>query len=396
MLVVGLMSGTSADGVDAALVEISRQQGRLAVRSRAFVSRAYSPELRAEILDCCDPATGSVDRVCRLGARLGEALAAAALEAIAAASIRPADVDLVASHGQTLYHSTQPDEPYPSTLQVGAPAVIAAVTGITTIADFRPADVAAGGQGAPLVPFADHLLFSDDRVSRAVQNVGGIANVTALRAGAAAGEVFAFDTGPGNMVIDALAQRYLSEPFDRDGQAAARGQVHRGLLAELLDDEYFRRPPPKSTGREQFGRSYAARLAARGLAVGLGPDDLIATATALTAESIAGAIRRFVGPVDELILGGGGARNATLVRWLASTLPETRVLRHEDFGIDSDAKEAIAFAILGYETLFGLPSNLPSCTGARRHAVLGSITPGLNYHRLMQRVVEGDDEEGDG
>lgn len=393
MLVVGLMSGTSADGVDAALVEVARQGGRLSVRPRAFVCRPYPPELRAEILACCDAATGSVDRVCRLRARLGESLAAGALAVIAAAGVDPAEVDLIASHGQTLYHATQPGEEYPSTLQVGAPAVIAAATGITTIADFRPADVAAGGQGAPLVPFADYLLFADDRISRAIQNVGGIANVTALPAGAGASEIFAFDTGPGNMVVDALARKLLGEPLDRDGRAAARGRVHRALLDELLDDAYFHRPPPKSTGREQYGRSYAARLAERGLALGLGADDLIATATALTVETIADAILHLIAvPVDELILGGGGARNPTLVAWLARALPSVRVLRHEDFGIDSDAKEAIAFALLGHETLFGRPSALPSCTGARYPAVLGSITPGRNYRRLARRVAEAEDE----
>ncbi len=390
MRIVGLMSGTSADGVDAALVEVEQAGpgGGLAVEMRAFVGRPHPPALREAILAACDPTTGRVDRICWLNAALGEAFAAAALAAIAAAGLQPADVDLIASHGQTIYHATQPGDDPPATLQIAAPAVIAERTGVTTVADFRPRDVAAGGQGAPLVSYVDYLLFADPARTRIVLNVGGIANFTVLRAGAGPEATIAFDTGPGNMVIDALAESLLGEPCDRDGRHAAAGRVDEGLLTELLAHPYFRRSPPKTTGREQFGRQYATALRAAGERRGLGADDLLATATALTVRTVGDAIRAHVGSVDDVVVGGGGARNPTLLGWLAREVSPARLLRHEDFGIDGDAKEAIAFAVLGYETIHGRPGTLASCTGARHPVVLGSITPGDNYLALLRRIAQ--------
>lgn len=388
MLVVGLMSGTSADGVDAALVEIGWAEGRLAVETRAFVCRAYPSSLRVAVLEACEPSIGRVDRICWLNALLGETFAAAALEVIAAAGLRPSDVDLVASHGQTIYHATQPGDDPPSTLQIAAPAVIAERTGITTVADFRPRDVAAGGQGAPLVSYVDHLLFSHPSRNRIVQNVGGIANLTVLPAGAGADAIVAFDTGPGNMVIDALALTLVGEECDRDGRHAAEGRVDEELLGELLAHPYFRRSPPKTTGREQFGRAYADDLLRVARLRELSAADLLATATALTVRSIGDAVRSHVGPVDDVIVGGGGARNPTLMAWLAEELRPAQLWRHEDFGVDGDAKEAIAFAVLGYQTVHGRPNTLPRCTGARHPVVLGSIVPGANYLDLVRRVAD--------
>jgi anhydro-N-acetylmuramic acid kinase len=258
---------------------------------------------------------------------------------------------------------------------LGEPAVIAERTGCTVIADFRPRDMAAGGQGAPLVPFVDFLLFSEPGVTRAVQNLGGIGNVTYLRAGGTAAEVLAFDTGPGNMTLDAAVRRVTDgqQAADLEGRLARMGRVIPELLAELLADPYLAQPPPKSTGRERYGEPFVAALWDRGVRGA----DLIATLTAFTAASIADAYRRWLpGPVDEVILGGGGARNPVLVERLTAALAPAQVRRHADLGIPDDAKEAIAFALLGYETLHGRPANLPSATGASHSVLLGTIVPG--------------------
>src|SRR5579884_4316645 len=316
MRVVGLISGTSADGIDAALVDVARADGRVRAATLASAFLPYPEEVRREVLDACRPETSGVDRICRLNALLGEHFAEAALRVIAAAGLAPADVDLIASHGQTIYHATQPGQEPPSTLQIAEPAVIAERTGRTVVANFRPRDLAAGGQGAPLISYVDYLLFADARRSRALQNVGGIANVTVIPAGARPDDVVAFDTGPGNMVIDALMGLLFDQPFDRDGRVAASGQIDQGLLQELLAEPFFARVPPKTTGREQFGVAYAERLLGIGRERGLSAADLVATATALTVRSIADAYRRFLPPVDEVVVSGGGAANPTLVGWL--------------------------------------------------------------------------------
>jgi anhydro-N-acetylmuramic acid kinase len=392
MKVVGLMSGTSADGIDAAVVEIEGHALDLVVERLSFTVAPWQKGERQRIFELFDPRTGTVDRICAMNFALGEWFAAAALQAIADAGLSPAEVDLIGSHGQTIYHAVEPGAAVRSTLQIGEAAVIAARTGITVVADFRVADVAAGGEGAPLVSYVDWLLLRDPRRVRAVQNLGGIANVTYLPPGEDPGGVLAFDTGPGNMVIDDAAWRASGGAltFDRDGMLAACGRVDEELLAAWLAHPYFVRAPPKTTGREQFGAPFGAEVWAQGRGRGLSDEDIVATVTALTAASIADAYHRFLPRMpQEVILGGGGANNPALVDMLRRRLAPCRVRTHESVGMSSDAKEAVAFAVLAYETIHGRPGNLPSCTGAGAQAILGKVVPGANYERLRRAATGG-------
>jgi anhydro-N-acetylmuramic acid kinase len=303
--------------------------------------------------------------------------------------LSPYDVALIGSHGQTIYHALDASSSVRSTLQIGEAAVIRARTGVTTVADFRVADVAVGGQGAPLVSYVDWLLLRHPALTRTVQNIGGIANVTYLPPDDDPAGVLAFDTGPGNMLIDDAARRATAgaRTFDRDGKLAAQGQVDETLLGELLAHGHLAQPPPKTTGREQFGTSFGAEVWVRAEARGLEGRDILATVTAFTAASIEDAYHRFLPQMpDEVILGGGGASNLTLVAMLRQRLSPARVIAHEAVGLTSDAKEAVAFAVLAYEAIHNRPGNLPSCTGAKSQAVLGKITPGANYGRLMSGV----------
>lgn len=389
MLVLGMISGTSVDGIDAALVEIHGAPPSLEVELRSFSCVNFTPRQRSQIFELFDPLTAPVDKVCQMNFAIGEWFAAAALQAIRAAHLKPSQVDLIASHGQTAYHCMEPDTPVKSTLQLGEPAVIAERTGITTLADFRVADVAAGGQGAPMVSYTDWLLYRHPTRRRAVQNIGGIGNVTYLPTDPAPERVLSFDTGPGNMLIDYAAQQASGGKlsFDRDGQLAAQGQVDAALLDELMAHPYLSQPLPKTAGREQFGVFFGRHIWQQGVRRGLSGRDLAATLTAFTAASIADSYRRFLPePPEEVIVGGGGASNPTLLRMLAGHLPGVPVLRQEDLGFSSDAKEAVAFAILGYESLHGRPGNLPSCTFARHPTVLGKINPGANYLDLLRRL----------
>ena len=377
--VAGLMSGTSADGVDVAIVDI----GPRGLKVVAFGRRPYPAAVRRGIFRLFRPEMSRIDDLCHLNFVIGELFAAALVGLCRKRAIPLESIDLIGSHGQTVYHIPRGrrfgGRLVRSTLQIGEPCVIAERTGITTVADFRPRDVAAGGQGAPLVPYADYFLFHDDRRSRAVQNIGGIANVTYLPAGGGIESVMAFDTGPGNMIIDRLAQRVTSgkQSYDAGGRLAARGTVDERLMGELLGHPYLARRPPKSTGREMFGTPFADALLARARRRGIAPLDILATGTAFTASSIAGAYRRHLpGPVDEVILCGGGARNRTLVRMLREALAPAKVLRTDRLGIDADAKEAVSFAILAYETIRGAPANVPAATGAAKPVVLGKIVPG--------------------
>jgi anhydro-N-acetylmuramic acid kinase len=385
--IIGLMSGTSADGIDAVVVHIEGRPPALSVEPLSFTCVPFDAGKRARIFALFDPTTGTVYHICRMNFALGEWFAAAALRAIEQAGLSPQDVDLIGSHGQTIYHAVDEGSPVKSTLQIGEAAVIAERTGITTVSDFRVADVAAGGQGAPLVSYVDWLLLRHPAHVRAVQNIGGIANVTYLPASDDPEGVLAFDTGPGNMLIDDAARRATGGrlTFDRDGELALRGQVDRALLDELLAHPYLAQPPPKTTGRELFGVSFGEQVWTRGKDRTLGDEDLVATLTAFTAASIADAYRRFLPrQPDEVILGGGGASNPALVGMLSQHLAPARVTTHEALGMSSDAKEAIAFAVLAYEAIHGRPGNLPGCTGARARAVLGKITAGENYGRLMK------------
>jgi anhydro-N-acetylmuramic acid kinase len=369
--VVGLMSGTSADGIDAALVEIDGHGPATRARQLTFVSRPFDPALRARLHDA---RRQSAERLTELDFLVGAAFADATLAVIAAAGLAPADVDLVGSHGQTISHLPPSASPHPGTLQIGEAAVIAERTGLPVVSDFRARDLAAGGEGAPLVPLADFLLFRAPGRVRALQNIGGIANVTVVGDDPAA--LWAFDTGPGNMPLDA-ATRLASagaEGFDRDGARAARGRIDAKLVAALHAHPFFKRPPPRSTGREEFGEAWLAPFT--------GPfagrlDDLVATLTRFVAESIARAYTDHVLPrtrLDEVLVSGGGVHNATLMAHLAALLAPVPVRSLAAAGVDPDAKEAIAFAILANETLFGAPGNVPAATGARGPRVLGKIT----------------------
>lgn len=379
MLVIGLMAGTSADGIDAALVRLEGSGAAPEWEFVAHTQRPFERAMREAVFAACSPGESRVDEIARLNFALGEEFARAALELCerAPAGMR---AELIGSHGQTIWHDVAADGRVTATFQIGEAAVIAARTGLPTLADFRVADVAAGGQGAPLVPFADYILFHHPTQFRAIQNIGGIANVTLLPPGCTQAEVRAFDSGPGNMVMDALAERASGgrELFDRDGRMGGEGRVHSVWLEELLDHPYFKRPAPKTTGREMFGEAYASELWERGTARGLEPADIIATATALTAASIAAALNeagtRTGRRVDEVVLGGGGAENPTLVRMLSAQLPGTRITRHEAFGIPSQAKEALAFAILAYAAYRHEPNSVPSATGAARPVVMGKLS----------------------
>jgi anhydro-N-acetylmuramic acid kinase len=378
-VIVGLMSGTSADGIDAVVARISGNGGGLRVKVLAHVHRSFGAGLREQIVRV--GLDGKVAEICELNFVLGEHFARVALQAIRKAGLTPARVTAIGSHGQTIHHL--PNAATPSTLQIGEAAVIAERTGITTIADFRVGDMAAGGQGAPLVPYTDWALLTDQQRPRIVQNIGGIGNLTFLPPRARLEEVMAFDTGPGNMVIDGVVSALTNgrKGFDRAGEWAASGMVSQTLLRQMMEHPFLRRKPPKTTGREEFGRPFIERTLSAGRKLKLGKEALVATATAFTAASIADAYKRFVFPKLregqlsklQIILGGGGAKNPTLRRMLREQVGVGEIRTHEDFGIANEAKEALAFAILAHETLLGRPGNVPSATGARRGVVLGKM-----------------------
>jgi anhydro-N-acetylmuramic acid kinase len=377
--VIGLMSGTSADGIDAVLARISGSGEELKAAMLAFRKTSYAKPVRERIHALFSP-TAPVTEVCRMHFELGRMFGQAALDLVYQCSLLPADVDLIASHGQTVCHlpSAPGEEQLGATLQLGEPAVIAEMTGVTVVADFRPQDMAAGGQGAPLVPYADYVLFRHPAKTRAIQNIGGIGNVTLLPEGGGIGDVLAFDTGPGNMIIDALVTAVTGgeKTYDHDGELSALGQVDEKLLAWLLSHEFLARRPPKSAGREQFGAQFAVELLDRAQRDDIAVEDLVATAAAFTAASIARSYRDFIlleHRIDEVILGGGGSYNPTIRRMLQERLPAIPIFLHEDLGISGDGKEALAFAILGNETMLGRPANVPSATGARRAVILGKI-----------------------
>jgi len=381
MKVIGLMSGTSGDGVDAAVVHIRAHGRRLHVAPLASATYPYPARLRTQLLRVS--LHGSVEQVCHLNMVLGEIFARAVLRVVRATGLRSTDVDLIGSHGQTIHHRPDPiREPgigvIRSTLQIADPCVIAERTGITTVANFRTRDIAAGGQGAPLTPYVHHVLFTDARRSRLIVNLGGISNVTFLPAASGSDAVRAFDTGPGNMILDALIHRLTHgrQGMDRDGRLAAKGHVDATLLAELLAHPFLRRKPPKSTGREEFGGTILDRIIRAGQRRRLSPADLLATCSRFTAEAVGLARRWLRGPVDEVIVGGGGVLNRKLMADLAAVFQPTPVKRFEDAGWDSKAFEAIAFAVLAYQTVHGQPNNVPAATGATRPVILGTVVPG--------------------
>jgi anhydro-N-acetylmuramic acid kinase len=396
MIVAGVMSGTSADGINVALVRISDARSRdssvrgTRVRGRGrprhtiklvgHAEYSYPARIRSAILGAMNAEQAHVADLARLNFLLGELYADAVLATERQFRVKAA---LVGCHGQTLYHQGEPQaflgRKVSATWQTGEAAIIAARVDVPVVSDFRPPDLAAGGKGAPLVPYLDCLLFCDPKIGRIVQNIGGIANLTAIPAGASAGRVVAFDTGPGNMVIDAVTEALFGRKFDHAGKIAASGMVLEPLLGQILRRKFFRAKPPKTAGREEFGREFVRDFLRQG--AGLRKEDVVATATALTARSIGDAVRQFVTQKSnksfrEMVLSGGGARNATLVAMLAEALAPLGIqLRFSDeFGLPSEAKEAVAFAVLAYETWNRRPSNVPSATGAKRAAVLGKIS----------------------
>ena len=378
------MSGTSVDGIDVALVRIAPSINENAAHARLenFVTVPFPAAVRAEVLRIAEGARVSPGEISQLNFRLGRLFGQAALRACRTFRLSPRRLSVIGSHGQTIFHQGKPrrflGENVASTLQIGEPAVIAAVTGVTTVGDFRPADMAVGGQGAPLVPFVDYLLYRDPRRGRAVLNIGGIANVTVIPKAASPRSVIAFDTGPGNMVIDALVRHFTGgrRSYDAEAQMASRGHLLPSLLNTLLADLYFRQPPPKSAGREQYGTSYVGKILAWGRRYRARPEDLVRTATMLTALSITDALHRWVRPrtsLSQLVVSGGGARNPLILAQLSAALAGVEVTTTEALGLPCDAKEAFIFALLADETLHGRPANLPSATGARRPALLGKI-----------------------
>jgi anhydro-N-acetylmuramic acid kinase len=380
LIVAGLMSGTSLDGIDVAIVEITGDGWDKKVRTLAHSSTSYTPSVRRALLAVSNSDTHT-SKIGLLHFLLPELYAKAVRQLCTKSHVPLASLELVGCHGQTVLHIAEPvrflGTSVNCTLQIGDGSVLAERLGVPVVSDFRPRDMAAGGQGAPLVPFMDYLLLRHKKRGRVALNIGGIANITAIPAGAAASKVTAFDTGPGNMVMDALVSTHTegARLYDRNGAIARRGKVSGWLLRILLRDAFFRKAPPKSAGREEYGGEFIEHLLKTRLPI----EDLIATAAALTARTISNAIRQYVTPhmkVHDLIVSGGGAHNSFVMELLAADLPGVTVMRSTEFGIDIDAKEAIAFAVLAYETFHHRPANLPSATGAKRPVILGKISPG--------------------
>jgi anhydro-N-acetylmuramic acid kinase len=406
MLVLGLMSGTSADGIDISLAEISGAPPHLKTKLLAHTSAKFPPAVRTEILRVAEQRPISAGELSQLNFRLGEIFADAALTACKQFRISPKKISLIGSHGQTIFHQGAPVKylgaPTASTLQIGEGSIIAARTGITTVSDFRTADIALAGQGAPLVPYADYLLYAHKSLGRVSLNLGGIANITVLPANAPPEKIFAFDTGPANILIDALVSHFTHgrQQFDRNALLARRGQINERLIRHLMNDPYLKLAPPKSTGREYFGATYVNNLLTFARTHKIRHADILYSVTYFTAASIVDALRHFVLPkhkISQLIVSGGGAKNPLLMivlrllftiddlnttsvdsNHLAGRTPfkfeRIEIVPSNRFGVPTDAKESFAFAVLAYETFHQRPSNLPSATGARGPAILGKIS----------------------
>jgi anhydro-N-acetylmuramic acid kinase len=377
-LAIGLISGTSADGIDAALVRIRGKGTATRVQLLAYETYPYPKGLRELILANSLPGTGTVDLLCRLNILCAHMFADAVKKLTRAARIPLSRIDFIGSHGQTVHHLPHPYRMFGktirATLQIGDPSTIAQLTGIPTVGDFRVADMAVGGQGAPLAPYFDFIVGRSRTKHRLLLNLGGIANFTVLPRNCTVNDVIAFDTGPANMVIDALMQRFFKKKYDAGGRIALRGTVQPKLLSWMMDHPYLRLHPPKSTGREEFGTMFISELLQH--ARGIARVDLIATATEFTARSIFDQYKRFISTwmkVDEVLVSGGGIHNQAIMRSLARLFAPAVVKPIEEIGVSSDAKEAVFFAVFANETLAELPSNVPSVTGARKPVILGKI-----------------------
>jgi len=377
-LVIGLMSGTSADGIDAALVKIRGSGLKTQLNVLAFECYPFNREQKQKILSIAGAGECLVDDLSQLNFYLGNLFAEAVIAITKKAGLTKSDIDLIGSHGQTIRHLPEPDlfldRRISSTLQIGDPSVIAQTTGVTTVGDFRPADMAVGGQGAPLVPIFDYLFFRSENFNRAVLNIGGIANLTILPKSCTPDKIVAFDTGPGNMIVDNLCKTLFGTDFDTNGTLAGGGTINNNLINQLLEEDYFSKPPPKSTGRERFGDDYLNKIKELGRVDNLRPQDLIATMTFFTAKTISISLERFFPQaIEEFIVSGGGVNNFILMRHLQELMPKIRFSTTHQHGIPPDAKEAICFAVLANETIHGNQGNVPEATGANRPVVLGKI-----------------------
>lgn len=372
-IVIGLMSGTSIDGIDACIVRINPDLSYKMINNLVL---DFPENIKNNIFELFKPKV-DIELLCKMNFLLAEYFSQAVIDVTKKAGMKPSDIDLIGSHGQTIYHSPKNeyinDYPTKSTLQIGDSSIIAERTGITVISDFRTRDMAAGGDGAPLVCFADNVIFGNDKKSRIIQNIGGIANATVISPNI---EPIAFDTGPGNMLIDHFVKKLFNMEYDKDGEISSQGKVNYQWLDKLLEEPFYTKLPPKTTGRELFSKEYADIIYKSA------PDnnyDIIATITALTATTITNAYKNFIlskSNIDEVILGGGGAYNPTLKSFIQANIPDIEVKTHEHYGISSKFKEAIAFALLAYTSYYNIPNNCPSCTGARNYRVLGKLTRG--------------------
>lgn len=378
-IVVGLMSGTSADGLDIAFIEINGSPLDGQIKLLAYDSIPYQEEMREQILQLCNPAYATIDRVGSMNFKLGKFYAEAVLQKAKEFDFQMKDIDCIGSHGQTIFHHAVKEDNY--TVQIGEGAVISNLTGVPCVSDFRVADMAVGGQGAPLVPFSEYILYRQQNKTRLLQNLGGIGNITILPKDGKSTDVFAFDTGPGNMIIDELVARYTDhkEKMDIGGKYAAAGKVNGDLLQWMQAEEYYKLPLPKSTGRELFGKQYVDNIVKFIEQSGISMLDAISTATELTAWSMEDAYLRYIKPkyrADQLIIGGGGSYNQELVKRIRNRMQihQIETLIQEDLGLSSDAKEAVAFALMADCTMAGISNNVPSVTGAAKPVVLGKIS----------------------
>lgn len=377
MYAVGLMSGTSLDGIDAALVEIDDFGKKTKIKLIEFITTSIPLDVKDEIKRACSEEQSSVDLICSLNFKLGYLFAEATKNVCNKAGITLENLDFIASHGQTIYHLPKSRDSFiPSTLQIGEPAIIAYETGVKVVSNFRVMDMASGGEGAPLVPYSEYIIYGSDEENIALQNIGGIGNVTVIPKGGDINSIFAFDTGPGNMIIDEVCQRLFKLNYDEDGKIAANGKIQNDILDDLMSHSYINAFPPKTTGREEFGQQFVDELLKK--YNNKKPEDILSTVTMFTAKSIAVNYKNFIMNkvnLNKVIIGGGGAHNKTLLSYLKNELPNVSIVTQDDIGLSSDAKEAIAFVILGNETLNNNFSNVPSATGAKEKVILGNITP---------------------
>ncbi len=379
-MVVGLMSGTSADGIDACLVKIDNTKRNLRAMPVVCKTCRFPQKLQRKIIQVSDPSCQDLDEVLRLNMVLGEYLARAVFSVVKASGCKMEEIDLIGSHGQTVRHLPEWKRRFGrrvrATFQIGEPSVIASRTGVITVGDFRGGDMARGGQGAPLTPYAHYLLFGDKRVSRMVINIGGIANVTVLPRRGSVNDIFAFDTGPGNMVVDTLMRKLYGKSYDKDGKTASSGKVNSGLLNRLKKNEYFRRRPPKSCGREDFGEEFASKILKRAKRLRMREEEIIATVSELSIWSILDAYRRFVKPkvrLDQVLLCGGGVHNRYFFERLKILFAPIKITSVRELAVNPDFLEAISFAILANQTIEGEPASFRKTTGAKNLGVLGKI-----------------------